>query len=290
MGLPWDATLQKNRHDLRYKQKIVRSVIFMSFAESPSGFATFGTEDPETPPMHFETRYQGTMQMYAPALVVAEYLDRHEGWFHRCAQPMRVEPFTEQGYILTVGRFGSFGYEVEPKIAVVFDPPENNAYRMYNVPIPDDPFQGYAVDYNALMHLCDLPWVELSGDHRKQAQRFGDRPIPELITQVNWELHLQVLVQFPKFIYKFPQGLLKSTGDRLLSAIVSQISPRLTSKVQQDFHARHDLPTPPKQGSSYQAIPCPGATDADDNPDQQKEDGDRAIPEEFILQAPTDGQ
>lgn len=267
----------------------------MNIVDSPAIFDTFGDGNPDTPPLHFETRYQGTMHMYAPATVVAAYLDRHEGWFHRCAKPMKVEPFTEQGYILTVGRFGSFGYEVEPKIAVIFDPPENHFYRMYNVPIPDDPIQGYAVDYDALMNLGELPWEHLTDDGdkiQKLHQRFGDRPIPDLITQVTWQLHLQVMVQFPKFIYKVPLSLLKSTGDRLLSTIISQISPRLTSKIQQDFHHSHDLPIPPKSGQACHFIkPEQPETDTDspDMPDIKKEDNSAVPPENLIIQLPTDG-
>ena len=193
--------------------------------------------------------------MYAVSNAVADYLNAHGNWFHRCARPMKVEPFTEQGYILTVGKFGSFGYEVEPKIAVVFDPPQAANYKMYNVPLPDIAPQGYAVDYKADMHLGDVAWDEASHDPQKAAHLFGDRPLPDVITQVHWQLHLQVMVQFPKFIYKFPQQLLRTTGDRLLSSIVAQISPRLTAKIQQDFHHSINLPTPPKSANSLKFIP-----------------------------------
>ncbi|MEM9544022.1 MAG: DUF1997 domain-containing protein, partial [Cyanobacteria bacterium P01_E01_bin.42] len=38
----------------------------------------------------------------------------------------------------------------------------------------------------------------------------------------------------------------QTAGDRLLSQIVRQISPRLTYKVQKDFHQRMGLRLPPK--------------------------------------------
>jgi len=243
----------------------------MNFKESSQNFAEFGAAKADCPPLHFQTRYEGAMVMYAPSTVVADYLNCHGGWFHRCAQPMRVEPFTKQGYILTVGKFGSFGYEVEPKIAVVFDPPEDDLYRMYNVPVPNDSPQGYAVDYKADMTLGDIAWDDAVGERKEQLiKKFGDRQIPEQLTQVNWQLHLQVMVQFPKFIYKLPQNLLCSTGDRLLSSIVAQISPRLTSKIQQDFHSGHDLPLPPRGGSYFKAIDLHG--DSDPDTDEKKED------------------
>ncbi|MBV5260845.1 DUF1997 domain-containing protein [Synechococcus moorigangaii CMS01] len=226
------------------------------------------------------------MQMYAPLGDVAEYLDRHGGWFHRCAKPMQVEPLTDNGYILTVGKFGNFGYEVEPKLAVVFDPPVDNAYRMYNVPLPDGQPQGYAIDYDAVMRLDHLPWEQVLANDLQARKLFGDRPVPPLITQVNWELHLQVLVQFPKFLYKLPQGLLKTTGDRLLATIVSQVSPRLTLKVQQDFHDCFNLPLPLKSGRGCTVVRSPEANRSG----QKKEDSIPVPPENFAWPIPTDGQ
>ncbi|AFY36787.1 Protein of unknown function DUF1997 [[Leptolyngbya] sp. PCC 7376] len=219
------------------------------FADSPNSVAL--------PPMSFQTRFKGIMLMYAETNVVAEYLNRHEGWFHRCAHPMKVEPFTEKGYILTVGKFGNFGYEVEPKIAVLLDPPVETLYKMYNVPVPDEPNLGYAIDYSAEMLLSDTTWHSTIHDLDKAAKIFGDRPIPELITQVDWNLDLNVKVQFPKFIYKFPQKVLQAAGDRLLSSIVAQVSPRLTVKVQQDFHSTLNLPKPPKSASCFTCLRRP---------------------------------
>lgn len=109
--------------------------------------------------------------------------------------------------------------------------------------------------------------------------------MPPVITQVNWELHLQVLVQFPRFIYKLPQGLLKTTGDRLLATIVSQVSPRLTTKVQQDFHDCFNLPYPSRvAGVVPSFVP-------EDNPEtHKKEDSAPVPPENFAWTLPTDGQ
>ena len=117
--------------------------------------------------------------MYATPDVVANYLNQHSGWFCRCAHPMKVEPFTEKGYILTVGKFGSFGYEVEPKIAVLLDPPVNANYKMYNVEVPDEPYLGYAIDYQAEMQLSDTTWDAAIHNAKKAAKLFGDRPIPQ---------------------------------------------------------------------------------------------------------------
>jgi carbon monoxide dehydrogenase subunit G len=58
------------------------------------------------------------------------------------------------------------------------------------------------------------------------------------ITKVEWQLDLTVYLQFPKFIRRLPSYLVQSTGDRLLNQVVRQVSRRLTSKVQADFHGQ----------------------------------------------------
>ena len=66
----------------------------------------------------YSSQFADLMEMRAPAAVVEAYLDRHEGWFQRCAAPMAVTPLDRNGYLLTLGRFGNFGFEVEPTIGL----------------------------------------------------------------------------------------------------------------------------------------------------------------------------
>lgn len=205
--------------------------------------------------IHFHCHFAGCMEMYGDRATVAAYLSHHEGWFRRCAQPMQAEPFGDKGYILTVGRFGSLGYEVEPKMAVVFDMPEEGFYPMYSVPIPNYTPPGYNLDYQAHMHLQEVPCQEAAPGLEKAFQRFGNQcPPPARITQVLWELHLNVWVQFPKFIYRLPHALLEKSGNALLGQIVKQVSPRLTYKVQKDFHDHHQLPLPPRGGRGFRKL------------------------------------
>lgn len=187
----------------------------------------------------FTTAFRGGMDMYSDPNTVADYLNAHEGWFRRCAEPMTAEPLGENGYVLTIGHFGAFGYEVEPKMGVVLAPPQDGIYDMYSVAVPDYDPPGYAVDYRAMMTLAaveppGLPWPV-------------DPAIASLLTKVEWHLSLKVMIDFPTFIHKLPQDLIQKTGDRLLTQIVRQISPRLTYTVQKDFHDRLGLPLPPKR-------------------------------------------
>lgn len=187
-------------------------------------------------PFNFETHFRGLMGMSADRQTVANYLNAHEGWFRRCAQPMTAEPFGDNGYILTVGKFKSFGYEVEPKMAVVLLPPQDGLYVMHSVEVPDYTPLGYDINYTSSLTLEEVSGEEIDWNSRSVAR----------VTKVEWQLHLYVTIQFPKFIYKLPRNLLQTTGDRLLSQIVRQISPRLTYKVQKDFHDRMSLTLPPK--------------------------------------------
>ncbi|ACK70094.1 conserved hypothetical protein [Gloeothece citriformis PCC 7424] len=205
-------------------------------------------------PLHFQTDFAGCMEMYSDVETVAQYLASHEGWFCRCAEPMRTESFGENGYILVIGRYGAFGFDVEPKMAVILDPAVEQTYNMYSVPIPNEPYIGYEVDYNASMKLKEIPLHEAAKGIEKIYKKQGLSELPEVITRVSWELHLKVSVRFPKFIYKLPLSVIQKTGDRVLTEIIRQVSPRLTLKVQKDFHERHELPLPSKEGRQFYKI------------------------------------
>jgi hypothetical protein len=201
----------------------------------------------------FCTQFEGYMEMYGDGETVAAYLNAHEAWFSRCAQPMKVTPMGERGYILTVGRFGSFGYEVEPQLAIVLQPPKEGVYVMHSVPLPHAPLVGYEVDYQAVMDFVEIP-LSQAGEDLKQVFRKKSGSLPTAMTRVQWQLQMTVSVEFPKFIERLPQSVVQSTGDRLLSQIVRQVSPRLTYKVQQDFHDRFALPMPPKTSRFLQRV------------------------------------
>ena len=174
----------------------------------------------------FSGHYQDFMEMPAPIEKVAEYLNAHASWFSRCAEPMKVESLGENGYALVIGRFGAFGYEVEPKIGLELLPPDESIYRIRTIPIPDYQPPGYDVDYRASLQLIE----------NDASTNMGE------VTRVEWELDLMVDLHFPRFIQRLPKSIIQSTGDRLLNQIVRQVSRRLTRKVQEDFHKSLEIP------------------------------------------------
>jgi Protein of unknown function (DUF1997) len=177
----------------------------------------------DLPKTIFANHFADQMAMNADIKTVAQYFDRHQDWFIRCAQPMQVDSLSTNGYALTIGRFNSFGYVIEPKIGLELLPQQANVYPITTVEIPGYQTLGYEVDFNAEMHLVEA----LKENH--------------LFTQVDWTLDLTVRIQFPKFIQKLPQSMIQKTGDKLLQQIVRQVSKRLTHRVQKDFHGAAGL-------------------------------------------------
>jgi hypothetical protein len=197
----------------------------------PSGSRLRDADDPRV--RRYASSFADLMEMRAEPAAVASYLDRHEGWFRRCAAPMPVEPLSGNGYRLTLGRFGNFGFEVEPTIALELLPQSEGVYRIITVPAPlgDRTLDGlYDVEFNAALRL--------------------DQP-ESTLTLVRWELDLCVWIRLPGVITLLPAPLVQSSGEHLLRQIVRQISRRLTWKVQEDFHTSLGLDCPPRRRAQF---------------------------------------
>lgn len=201
-----------------------------------------GVAQPPLQPMEFRSRFVGQMELCGDPRAVIDYLDAHHGWFCRCAQPMQAQPIGQNGYILVIGRYQSFGYTVEPKIALDLLPQREGVYRIQTLPLLEGAPSNYQVDFQAEMQLVETtPTPE-------QAE-----PAPAVWTRIEWRLDLGVEIVFPRFIYRLPQSLLQKTGDRLLAQIVRQVSQRLTSKVQDDFHTTLGI-SPPKRWRRHRIL------------------------------------
>ena len=192
------------------------------------------SQDPQV--LCYRSHFTDSMEMRATPSVVARYLDQHDNWFRRCAAPMEVEALDAQTYALTLGRFGNFGFEVEPTIALRLLPGHQSTYAIETVSLPAvDPALAalYDVDFQADLTLIEDVNQELPA------------------TCVRWKLDLSIWITLPKVITMLPEGLVQSSGDRLLRQIVRQISRRLTWKVQEDFHGSHGLSCPPRRRASF---------------------------------------
>ncbi len=193
----------------------------------------------------YSSRFADVMEMRAPSHSVATYLDHHDGWFRRCAAPMTVQPLGPNGYALTLGRFGNFGFEVEPTIGLELLPQSEGIYRIVTAALsdPDASLQEiYDVEFNAALQL------EQGSEGETDP---GTEAGAGILTQVRWELDLCVWIRLPAVIGLLPDKLVQSSGDHLLRQIVRQISRKLTWKVQEDFHATHELACPPRRRAPF---------------------------------------
>lgn len=178
--------------------------------------------------LHFSNQFKGRMELNADRATVMKYLDAHQGWFCRCAHPMKVEPVETNGYILSLGRYGSFGFEVEPQIGLQLLPQDEGIYRITTIPVQNKYDHCYQVDFRAALQLVDTSDTATNTSSLTK-------------TSVEWDLELDVAIVFPQFILRLPRKMIQTAGDKLLQQIVRQISQRLTKKVQDDFHSTHDI-------------------------------------------------
>jgi Protein of unknown function (DUF1997) len=172
-------------------------------------------------PSQFSNHFVGYMDLYADAATAIAYLDAHQGWFCRCAQPLKVKSISRNAYALGIGHVGALGYKVDPRIGLDLLPQKEGVYRIQSIPLPDQEPQAYEVDFQAVMILKEQPTDEESG---------------AVMTSVEWHLDLTVTMQLPRFVQVVPQNALQKTGDSVLAHVVKSISQSLTAKVQADFH------------------------------------------------------
>ena len=155
--------------------------------ETPVSIAAVPLRESSDPQVRrYASTFADLMEMRAPAQVVEAYLDRHEGWFRRCAAPMAVSSLGSNGYLLTLGRFGNFGFEVEPMLGLELLPQSEGIYRIVTVPVEaiNPSLSGlYDIDFNAALRLDEASSAEVSSED-------VDRLMAH--TMVRWTLELTV--------------------------------------------------------------------------------------------------
>jgi len=166
--------------------------------------------------MRFQTQLNDQVVIACSSSFAYWYLQWHSVWFPNCAKPMQTKLIRHNAYQLTVGRFGAFGYQVEPRINLQMTP-FLDSFRISTLPLQDDG-QLYEVDFQAEMAIV---------------------PIDSHRCQINWELNLVVEIPFPDFINAMPQKLIQKTGDRLLARVVREISKSVNEKIAVDFAAAY---------------------------------------------------
>jgi len=182
----------------------------------------------------FRLHYEDNVHLYAPRAIVAEYLTKHSDWFPRCAAPIAVSPIGPNSYDLLIGRYGAFKFELEVRIGLELSPPDRyGVYRIVTMGLPNYSPPGYQVDFQGNFILREVP-TDPAIRLELLSKEMPD--LPPVMTRWEWQLDLDVAIQFPQFIRAMPESMIHNTGDRILGQIVGEVSRRLASRVQTDFH------------------------------------------------------
>lgn len=182
-----------------------------------------------------ERSYAGGLQLYSDPDQVRDYLADHSGWFCRCAHPIQTEPLGADGYILNLGNYRFFEQVVMPRFGLFLIAEPTGGYWIQTIREIETHSLGYEVDFHSEMTLVDAPTVAeipkhlVNSDSRKS-------------TWIVWNLKLVVTVYLPRVIQKLPRSLVRAVAFRLLDQTVRQISRRLSTKVQTDFHQTRQIP------------------------------------------------
>ncbi|MBP0007255.1 DUF1997 domain-containing protein, partial [Roseofilum sp. Belize Diploria] len=102
----------KLQSSLSLEQDHNQSDVILGAVPEYTSLETVAQEEIVKEPFQFSTLAEGKLLFNAHPQTVAKYLDDHQGWFCRCAAPMKVRPISKNGYALIIGQFGAFGYNV----------------------------------------------------------------------------------------------------------------------------------------------------------------------------------
>jgi hypothetical protein len=172
---------------------------------------------------------QGQVAMETEREPLAAYLGEHQEWIDRCFKPLKVFPLSESTYKLQFFRIGGLGFELEPCFGVEIWAEEDYLFRLGSIDLPSDADLPYTVDCQSYFQLRDLPD---SG-----------------MTQVNWDLELDIWMELPCFLSAFPHSLVYNVGAKVVRQVTRRMSDRLTHNVCTDYYRSVG-----KRGKKYQVV------------------------------------
>ena len=74
------------------------------------------------------SRFFDSMWMFLPAETVAHHLDHQRVWFQPHEAHMTARAMDDQSYVLTLGQFRNFSFEIEPTTALKLLAQKNNIF------------------------------------------------------------------------------------------------------------------------------------------------------------------
>lgn len=151
---------------------------------------------------------------------LAEYLRDHPNWIDRCFKPLTVTPLSEASYRLQFFRMGGLGFELEPHFGIQIGSENDTLFYLDSIELPGD---------------AECPYqVNCHSEFRLEERQEKNAPI----TRVYWTLHLDIVVQLPKFLQVLPRKRVKSVAEGLVSGVARRMCDRLTHNICKDY-AKH---------------------------------------------------
>jgi hypothetical protein len=114
------------------------------------------------------------------------------------------------------------------------------------------PAPGTDATFSALYDVDFNVRLDEATDQEAAAEISGEE-VDTLMAHIlmRWNLDLAVWIKLPSMISLLPDGLVQTSGDHQLRQIVRQVFRHLTWKVQEDFHASHSIPCPPRRRARF---------------------------------------
>ncbi|MEM9569127.1 MAG: DUF1997 domain-containing protein [Cyanobacteria bacterium P01_E01_bin.34] len=163
----------------------------------------------------------GEVDMSTLVAPLAEYLRAHEQWIEPCFKPLKVTSLSSETYQLKFFRMGALGFELEPCFGIQIGSKSDRLFFLYSIPLPGDDNLPYSVDCSSEFRL---------------EERHEDGAA---VTRVNWKLHLDIVVELPRFLQVLPRKRVRSVAEALVNQVARRMCNRLTQNICQDYYQWH---------------------------------------------------
>ncbi|MEM9536316.1 MAG: DUF1997 domain-containing protein [Cyanobacteria bacterium P01_E01_bin.45] len=160
----------------------------------------------------------GEVDMSTSVAPLAEYLRAHEQWIEPCFKPLKVTSISPESYQLKFFRMGALGFELEPCFGIEIGSKGDRLFFLHSIPLPGDEKLPYSVDCSSEFRL-------------EERQEKG-----AAVTRVYWTLHLDIVVELPRFLQVLPRKRVRSVAEALVNQVARRMCNRLTQNICHDYY------------------------------------------------------
>ncbi len=160
----------------------------------------------------------GEVDLSTSLAPLADYLRAHEQWIEPCFKPLKVTSLSPDSYQLKFFRMGALGFELEPCFGIQIGSKDDRLFFLHSIPLPGDEDLPYAVDCSSEFRL---------------EERYENGVA---VTRVYWTLHLDIVVELPRFLQVLPRKRVRSVAEALVNQVARRMCNRLTHNICQDYY------------------------------------------------------